>query len=299
MASEMVELVYVKGGPLAGSLRVVDRYEHGFCHFRDGGQVHRALVRPATDVEVAQWKREQADAPEPPPERVERKGPPEATPVTPPPPKPEEGPERVERRGSAVDAPPSAEARNLPCMPLPGGPATRGGLRSESKEPSLEAIIRKHLGPVLHPELAKAVNRIIGEARTRGLLAPGVCGFDPNPSQWDTPEQRAAMRTDGKPEGEAWGPSADRAPCVMVSEPGPAHDPVEHPAHYTFGQIEVIDALEDWKLGHHEATAIKYIARAGRKDPNKRSEDLRKAVWYLQRRIALLERDQPNLPGIE
>ena len=25
-------------------------------------------------------------------------------------------------------------------------------------------------------------------------------------------------------------------------------DPVEHPAHYTFGKIEVLDAIEDWGL---------------------------------------------------
>ncbi len=67
-----------------------------------------------------------------------------------------------------------------------------------------------------------------------------------------------------------------------------SHDPVNHPSHYNFGAIEVIDALEDWELGFHEGNAVKYIARAGRKDPSKRVEDLRKAVWYLERRIGQL-----------
>jgi hypothetical protein len=31
--------------------------------------------------------------------------------------------------------------------------------------------------------------------------------------------------------------------------------------------------------------AVKYVARAGKKDPAKRIEDLRKAQWYLQREI--------------
>ena len=34
------------------------------------------------------------------------------------------------------------------------------------------------------------------------------------------------------------------------------------------------------------------IARAGHKDPGKTTEDLRKAVWYLNRYIALLEKKQ-------
>ena len=36
----------------------------------------------------------------------------------------------------------------------------------------------------------------------------------------------------------------------------------------------------------------KYIARAGHKDPEKTTEDLQKAVWYLNRYIALLEKEQ-------
>lgn len=63
------------------------------------------------------------------------------------------------------------------------------------------------------------------------------------------------------------------------------HDPIERPSHYTFGRYEVIDIIEDWALGFHLGNAVKYIARAGRKDPAKRIEDLRKARWYLDREI--------------
>lgn len=63
------------------------------------------------------------------------------------------------------------------------------------------------------------------------------------------------------------------------------HDPVNHPAHYTFGGIEVIDAIEAWGLGYHRGNAVKYIVRAGRKNPETEIEDLRKAVWYLGREM--------------
>lgn len=63
------------------------------------------------------------------------------------------------------------------------------------------------------------------------------------------------------------------------------NDNVNHPAHYTDGKIEVIDFIEDKKLGYHLGNAVKYISRAGKKDPDKYIEDLEKAVWYLQREI--------------
>lgn len=69
-------------------------------------------------------------------------------------------------------------------------------------------------------------------------------------------------------------------------------DPVDMPAHYAGTRIEVIDYIEDKNLGFCLGNAIKYISRAGRKDPNKEIEDLRKAVWYLNRRILELEQDK-------
>lgn len=65
----------------------------------------------------------------------------------------------------------------------------------------------------------------------------------------------------------------------------PADDPVNHPTHYTAGGIEVIDFLEAWDFPFHLANSIKYICRAGRKDKNKTAEDLRKAIWYVERYI--------------
>ena len=67
------------------------------------------------------------------------------------------------------------------------------------------------------------------------------------------------------------------------------NDEVNHPSHYTDGKIEVIDFIEDKKLGFHLGNAIKYIARAGKKDPDKIIQDLEKAKWYLERKILKLK----------
>lgn len=70
------------------------------------------------------------------------------------------------------------------------------------------------------------------------------------------------------------------------------NDPVNHPAHYTSGKIEVIDFIEDQKLGFNLGNTVKYIARAGKKDTSKELEDLEKAKWYLERRINQLKTQQ-------
>ena len=67
-------------------------------------------------------------------------------------------------------------------------------------------------------------------------------------------------------------------------------DLINHPPHYTFGGIEVLDAIEAWELPYHLGNCVKYIARAGRKDPAKTVEDLKKARFYLDRYIGNLEK---------
>ena len=67
-------------------------------------------------------------------------------------------------------------------------------------------------------------------------------------------------------------------------------DVVNHPSHYTDGKIEVIEFIEDKKLNYHRGNAIKYICRAGKKDPQKEIEDLQKAIWYINREIRNLKR---------
>jgi hypothetical protein len=59
---------------------------------------------------------------------------------------------------------------------------------------------------------------------------------------------------------------------------------VDHPDHYNMGSIEVIDAIEDWDLDFRLGNAVKYIARAGRKNEDVQ-QDLEKALWYIKRYI--------------
>lgn len=75
---------------------------------------------------------------------------------------------------------------------------------------------------------------------------------------------------------------------------GKQSDPVNHPAHYTDGKIEVIDFIEDKKLGFNLGNAVKYISRAGKKDPARTIEDLSKGEWYLRREIERLKKEKAN-----
>ena len=68
---------------------------------------------------------------------------------------------------------------------------------------------------------------------------------------------------------------------------------VNHPQHYggdtTYEAIKVIEAWgldKDFCLGN----TVKYISRAGKKDETKLLEDLLKAKWYLDRKIANLKK---------
>jgi hypothetical protein len=63
---------------------------------------------------------------------------------------------------------------------------------------------------------------------------------------------------------------------------------VNHPQHYTNHPtgIECIDVVEH--MSFNLGNAIKYLWRAGQKGPV--DEDLRKAVWYIERERARLAR---------
>ena len=68
------------------------------------------------------------------------------------------------------------------------------------------------------------------------------------------------------------------------------HDPINNPSHYTDGGYETIDFIEKMQLGYHLGNAVKYISRAGKKtaDP---IEDLKKAMWYLERLMKIDEKE--------
>lgn len=82
----------------------------------------------------------------------------------------------------------------------------------------------------------------------------------------------------------------DSARPVIPRPPALPREVVNHPAHYggSDNTYEVIKVIEAWGLGFHLGNTIKYIARAGKKNPDALIEDLQKARWYLDRKIAEL-----------
>lgn len=63
------------------------------------------------------------------------------------------------------------------------------------------------------------------------------------------------------------------------------NDLINNPPHYTYGKVELIDLIEN--LPFWKGNCIKYIYRSGHKENE--LEDLKKAKWYLERRIKELE----------
>ena len=72
------------------------------------------------------------------------------------------------------------------------------------------------------------------------------------------------------------------------------NDPVNHPSHYTKGKIEVADFIADQKLNFDRGNAVKYVCRAGSKDPEKEVQDLEKAIWYIKHEIKTLKGESNN-----
>ncbi len=76
-------------------------------------------------------------------------------------------------------------------------------------------------------------------------------------------------------------------------------DAVNHPKHYNSGRFEVAEVIEDWKLDFRTGNALKYIARAGKKDPLKYVEDLEKAIWYLKRAIYVYRAEHEGIDRVK
>ena len=71
---------------------------------------------------------------------------------------------------------------------------------------------------------------------------------------------------------------------------------VDHPSHYAEGRrYEPVDVIADWELDFCLGSAVKYLARAGRK--NDIVEDLEKAVWYINYKIEEIKRKKEEEEG--
>lgn len=83
--------------------------------------------------------------------------------------------------------------------------------------------------------------------------------------------------------------------CVNSSKANIEKEMVNHPDHYQFGDdktYEVIKIIEIYKFDFYIGNCFKYISRAGKKNPEKEIEDLKKARFYLDRKIEVLENNQ-------
>lgn len=69
------------------------------------------------------------------------------------------------------------------------------------------------------------------------------------------------------------------------------NDPVNHPAHYTYGKFETIDVITDWQLGFELGNTVKYISRS--KHKNSELQDLEKSRWYLDHYITRMKTHKP------
>ena len=81
---------------------------------------------------------------------------------------------------------------------------------------------------------------------------------------------------------------------IVKEQPKTTTEMVNHPKHYGGEEsvYEVVKVCEAWGLDMdaYLFNVVKYVARAGKKDPQKELEDLNKALWYLERRIQNLKK---------
>lgn len=82
-------------------------------------------------------------------------------------------------------------------------------------------------------------------------------------------------------------PTPDLSAIRTAREVDAALDMVNNPPHYTKGGIELCDIIQAYGLDFYQGSALKYILRHGSKGDE--LEDMRKAVWYLNRKVRALE----------
>ena len=65
---------------------------------------------------------------------------------------------------------------------------------------------------------------------------------------------------------------------------------VHHPAHYCYSEYEPKDVIRAWELNFNLGSAVKYIARAGRKDDI--LQELNKAKQFIEFEIEAIEKER-------
>lgn len=168
------------------------------------------------------------------------------------------------RRGPLVSALPADGSQAAPVTP----PAASEGQEPAPVTPTQAAILMAAVGTLFrddHAGLGPEPRALAALRRIREAIAQGMGGSPP----------------------------ADAS-----ATPPPAPDAIDHPAHYTSHP----SGIEPIQITRHESftrgNAIKYLMRAGRKDPDPRT-DLRKARRYIDFELEDLERlvDRPETRG--
>jgi len=81
-----------------------------------------------------------------------------------------------------------------------------------------------------------------------------------------------------------------------MSETPKSYEHVNHPQHYggVDNPYEVVKIAEATGLDKdaYLFNVLKYIVRSGKKNDNPPVQDLKKALWYLDRRIKTMESEQ-------
>jgi hypothetical protein len=86
---------------------------------------------------------------------------------------------------------------------------------------------------------------------------------------------------------------AEDLPCVICR--GDFYEPavkelVHHPSHYCYSEYEPKDVIRAWGLNFNLGSAVKYIARAGRKDDI--LQELNKARQFIEFEIEAIEKER-------
>lgn len=79
-----------------------------------------------------------------------------------------------------------------------------------------------------------------------------------------------------------------KMPIYMV----PDKEQVNHPDHYKANGIEVIDIIDAFNCDYYIGSVLNYVLRYNRKHGSLKDQiiDLKKAHWYLTRKIAEMEK---------
>lgn len=77
----------------------------------------------------------------------------------------------------------------------------------------------------------------------------------------------------------------------VVLEKDENYEYVDHPKHYNQGGIELVNIVDSYQLGFYEGNIVKYMIRSGKKPGNSKLQDLKKAQWYLNYLIKLLDKN--------